>query len=152
MGFILEPQTLKSPLGLQVFHQGLGRERRCISHLCICINLLPQVLISFSVPLMPLMHLATGKKLLVSDSKVWCPDQQLQHHLGTCQKCRLSAPIPQTVNPNPHLVTSTGDSQACYSLRNSGLSAKHWLYMYLQTEARKSVSTDHSELPRKNKS
>lgn len=36
------------------------------------------------------------------------------------------------------LVRSTGDSQACYSLRNSGLSAKHWLYMYLQMEARKS--------------
>lgn len=84
MGVILEQQTLKSSLGLQVFHWGLGRERSYISHLCICINLLPQVLISFSILLMPLMHLATGKKLLVSDSKGWCPDQQLQHHLGTC--------------------------------------------------------------------
>ena len=84
MGFILEQQTLKSPLDLQVFHWGSGRERSRMSHLCFCTHLLPQVLGSFSVPLMPLMHLATGKKLLVRHARVWCPDQQLQHHLGTC--------------------------------------------------------------------
>lgn len=65
-----EQQTLKKLFRPPGFSLGVREGKGAtLSHLCICINLLPQVLISFSILLMPLMHLATGKKLLVSDLK-----------------------------------------------------------------------------------
>lgn len=48
-------------------------------------------------------------------------DQQHQHHLRSCLKCRTSSPTPDLLHHNPDLNATLSDWYWCSSLRSTGL-------------------------------
>lgn len=50
--------------------------------------------------------------------KMWFMDKQHGHHLGACQKCRLSGPTPHLWNQRPHLTRPPGNLYEHKSLKS----------------------------------